>query len=115
MDPLFEANSPRYTLFPIKYPHLFALGKQAVASFWTVDEIDLSDDRSEVNALPLAERKLLLNVLAFFAAADGIVMSNISINFSQVPISECAYFYAIQNASEAIHSEMYSLLIDIVL
>lgn len=103
----------RLTLFPLRHPDLYELGKRAVASFWTAQEIDISKDGCDYTTLSSDEQTVLRSVLGFFSAADGIVMKNISMNFlnENVPM-ECTYFYAIQNASEAIHSETYSLLID---
>ena len=52
-------------------------------------------------------------VLAFFAASDGIVNENLAMNFAnEVQISEARCFYGFQIAIENIHSEVYSLLID---
>ena len=53
------------------------------------------------------------NVLAFFAASDGIVNENLAQNFStEVTVAEARCFYGFQIAIENIHSEVYSLLID---
>ena len=41
-DPILDQNSARFTSFPIRYPDLWALYKKAVASFWTVEEIDFA-------------------------------------------------------------------------
>jgi ribonucleotide reductase beta subunit family protein with ferritin-like domain len=52
-------------------------------------------------------------VLAFFAAADGIVNENLAERFmGEVQIPEARSFYSFQIAMEDIHGEMYSLLID---
>ena len=37
-------NPDRFTLFPITHPDIWKFYKQAVASFWTAEEIDLSQD-----------------------------------------------------------------------
>jgi ribonucleoside-diphosphate reductase subunit M2 len=59
------------------------------------------------------ERHFIETVRAFFAASDGIVMDNISVNFQkEVQIPEARQFYAFQNAMESIHSETYSVIID---
>lgn len=59
------------------------------------------------------ERFFITHVLAFFAASDGIVIENLSINFIQeVQIPEARAFYAMQNLMENVHSETYSLIID---
>ena len=54
-----------------------------------------------------------MHVLAFFAASDGIVNENLSSNFAtEVTSPEARCFYGFQIAIENIHSETYSLLID---
>jgi ribonucleotide reductase beta subunit family protein with ferritin-like domain len=87
--------------------------KKAEASFWTTEEVDLTNDQKDWNSLSDDERFFISHVLAFFAASDGIVNENLAINFcSQVQIPEARFFYGFQMAIENIHSEMYSLLID---
>jgi len=59
------------------------------------------------------EQHFVSHVLAFFAAADGIVNENLVERFAQeVQIPEARFFYGFQIAMENIHSETYSLLID---
>jgi ribonucleotide reductase beta subunit family protein with ferritin-like domain len=119
MEPLFDSTSTtlgeRYTLFPIKSSEqqLLKLYKQAVASFWPVEEVDLSKDREDWNKLTANEKHFIKNILAFFAGSDGIVQENLAGKFQvevQSPVARL--FYGLQNAMEGIHSEMYSLLID---
>lgn len=106
-------DSNRFALFPVDYPDLFQMGKQAIACFWTVEEIDLSKDVAHLCTLTPSEIHLIKRVLAFFAGADTLVMDNLQQNvIGVVSLPEAAYFFAFQAAMEAIHSEMYSLLID---
>lgn len=86
---------------------------QAEASFWTVEEVDLSKDLADWDKLTKDERHFISHVLAFFAASDGIVNENLVERFSQeVQVTEARCFYGFQIAMENIHSEMYSILID---
>ena len=77
-------------------------------------EIDLSLDMNDWNdKLNDNERYFIKNILAFFAASDGIVNENLAMNFmNDVQIPEARSFYGFQIAIENIHSETYSLLID---
>lgn len=103
----------RYTLFPIKYNGIFSLYKKALASFWTVEEIDLSKDMNDWDKLKPDEQYFIKNILAFFAGSDGIVLENLVVRFmNDINIPEATCFYGFQIAIENIHSEMYSLLID---
>lgn len=88
--------------------------KRAEASFWTAEEVDLSQDmvdwRDKLND---DERHFIKHVLAFFAASDGIVNENLAQRFmSEVQLPEARSFYGFQIAIENIHSEMYGMLIE---
>jgi ribonucleotide reductase beta subunit family protein with ferritin-like domain len=118
MEPLFtpsESLGSRYTLFPISPEEidLYKFYKKAVASFWTVEEIDFSKDKEDWEKLSENEQFFIKQILAFFAGSDGIVQENLATRFQkeiQSPIARL--FYGLQNAMEGIHSETYSLLID---
>jgi len=87
--------------------------KQAEASFWTAEEIDLASDLKDWERLTSNERHFVSHVLAFFAASDGIVNENLAQNFAtEIQSPEARCFYGFQIAVENIHSETYSLLID---
>ena len=106
-------NDRQWTLYPIKYPEIFDLAKRSIASFWTVEEVDFSVDLADMSKLTSQEYTSLLVALGFFAQADGLVMENVSGNFMpSVALPEAQYFYAMQMAMEAIHSEAYSLMLD---
>jgi ribonucleoside-diphosphate reductase beta chain len=112
---MFQAEgADRYTIFPIKHKNLWDFYKKHEATFWTVEEIRLSDDLVDWNTkLNKNEQYFIKNVLAFFAASDGIVNENLVTNFyNEVQIPEARSFYTVQMMLESIHSEMYSLLID---
>lgn len=109
-----QAGSDRYTVFPIKFNNLWKFYKQHAGTVWFVEEVRLADDLSDWNyKLNDNERYFVKNVLAFFAASDGIVNENLVCNFyTEVQIPEARQFYAIQLMIEAIHSEQYAILID---
>ncbi len=110
---LLQENPDRFVLFPIKHDAVWKMYKQAEASFWTTEEIDLSQDQTDWERLNADERHFVTHVLAFFAASDGIVNENLAVNFlKDVQIPEARCFYGFQVAIENIHSETYSLLID---
>ncbi|PHH61049.1 hypothetical protein CDD81_817 [Ophiocordyceps australis] len=113
-EPLLQENPQRFVLFPIKYHEIWQMYKQAEASFWTAEEIDLSKDLHDWNnRLNDDEKYFVSHILAFFAASDGIVNENLVERFSgEVQIPEARCFYGFQIMMENIHSETYSLLID---
>ena len=104
----------RYTVFPIKYQNLWDFYKKHVGTFWTVEEVQLGEDLVDwEEKLNDSEREFIKNVLAFFAASDGIVNENLVLNFyNEVQLPEARAFYTIQMVIESIHNEQYSLLID---
>jgi ribonucleoside-diphosphate reductase beta chain len=113
IEPILRENPGRFVLFPIKYDQIWKMYKQAEASFWTTEEVDLSSDMTHWEKLTDNERHFIKHVLAFFAASDGIVNENLVINFMrEVQIPEARCFYGFQVAIENIHAETYSLLID---
>lgn len=100
-------------MYPIRYHDLWELYKKAVASFWTVEEVDLSQDMRDWERLSGEEKHFISHVLAFFAASDGIVVENLGVRFmSDVQVPEARAFYGYQVATENVHSEMYSLLLE---
>ena len=44
IEPILQENKDRFVLFPIKQNQFGNMYKQAEASFWTAEEIDLSPD-----------------------------------------------------------------------
>lgn len=110
---LLRPNPGRFVIFPVKHQDIWTYYKKAEASFWTVEEVDLSKDLGDWERLKPEERDFISNVLAFFAASDGIVNENLVNRFScEIQVPEARFFYGFQIAVENIHSEMYSLLID---
>ena len=43
-EPLLQENKNRFVLFPIQHDDIWQFYKKAEASFWTAEEIDLSQD-----------------------------------------------------------------------
>lgn len=139
VEPLLQENPHRFVLFPIQdndvskserpeieetvtveciltlisLVQIWKMYKQAEASFWTAEEIDLASDLKDWETLSSNERHFVSHVLAFFAASDGIVNENLAQNFcTELQSPEARCFYGFQIAVENIHSETYSLLID---
>ena len=111
---LLSEEEKRFVIFPIKYDDIWKMYKKAEANFWTAEELDLSKDLNDFQInMNEDERYFVENVLAFFAASDGIVNENLVERFcNEVQLLEAKFFYGFQIAVENIHSETYSLLID---
>ena len=111
---ILKENPGRFVIFPLKYMDIWNMYKIAQMSNWTAEEIDLTQDLTDwEEKLNNDEKHYIKNVLAFFAASDGIVNSNLCNNFiNEVQYAEAQFFYGAQIAMENVHSETYSLLID---
>ena len=113
VEPLLKDDPSRFVIFPIKHNDIWQFYKKAEASFWTAEEIDLSQDLKDWENLNDGERHFISHVLAFFAASDGIVNENLAVDFiHRVQYAEAKCFYGFQIMIENIHAETYSLLID---
>lgn len=108
-----KSKFQRYSLFPIQFPTLYKFYEDQRDNFWVPKEVDLETDVKEWREnLTESDRHFLMFTLAFFAQADGIVLQNLDNNFSiDIDIPEASVFYGIQAGIEAIHWEMYGLLI----
>ena len=106
-----------YTFLPIYNEKYYDFYKKQLATFWTVEEVDLSKDRDHyVNKLSDSERIFVKNILAFFAASDGIVAENLDLNFiEEITYKEVRTCLRFQAMMEDIHSEMYSRLVDVLI
>jgi len=120
MDPAVEATEPilteeksRHVYFPVMYQDIHEMYNKAKSSYWVAEEINFEQDLTDLNRLSKNEKHFIKQVLAFFAASDGIVMENLAVRFfKDVAIAEAKAFYGFQLAMEQVHSETYSLLID---
>ncbi|XP_031108311.1 ribonucleoside-diphosphate reductase small chain-like [Ipomoea triloba] len=93
-EPLLSPNPSRFCMFPIQYPEIWEMYKKAEASFWTAEEVDLSQDLNHWDTLTPDEKYFIKHVLAFFAASDGIVLENLACRFmKEVQVSEARAFY----------------------
>lgn len=108
-----SASNNKYSLFPIRYKGLWDAFETHHKSFWTIKDVDLSQDLSQLKSLSKDEIHYITHVLAFFAQSDGIVNENLAVRFyNEIEIPEARAFYADQIQREAVHAWMYSLLID---
>lgn len=112
-EPLLRENPHRLVMFPIQYHDIWDKYKEQMASFWTVEEIDLGSDKEDWKKLSANDQHFVKHVLAFFAGSDGIVVENLALRFiDDVKIPEARAFYGFQLMMENIHSETYSVLLD---
>lgn len=113
-EPILTPNAKRFVVFPIQHNDIWKAYKTAESLFWTTEEITLENDKDDwSNKLSDNDRFFIENILAFFAASDGVVNENLGQRFlCDVQYPEARSFYGFQIMMENIHSETYSLLID---
>lgn len=115
-EDILRPNARKFVTFPIVHKDVWRMYKETISQIWMPEDIDFSMDRKDWLTLSTGEQTFMSMILAFFAAADGIVMENINCNFAQeVQIPEARAYYSYQGAIEQIHAETYSLMIDAVI
>lgn len=112
-----RGSMSKYVLFPITNRPVWEMYKTAQACFWTAEEIDLSQDVEQFSSiLTHDEQHFIKYVLAFFAASDGIVSENLARRFYyETDLPEARCFYGFQIMIENVHSEVYSLFIQMLI
>ncbi len=101
------------TLRPMRYPHFYERFRDAIKNTWTVEEVDLHSDLSDLGQLSAAERHLVSRLVAFFATGDTIVANNLVLNLYQhVNSPEGRLYLSRQLFEEAVHVQFYLTLLD---
>jgi ribonucleotide reductase beta subunit family protein with ferritin-like domain len=110
-EPLFDPENDRVNLLPIQYPIFWEYYKNAKASFWIPEEIDLSEDVKDWNTkLTNGEKQFLEANFALFLIFDQIVIKNLETNFvEKITIPEIRMVYRFQEMIEDIHVHAYAL------
>ncbi len=102
------------TLRPMRYPHFYERYKDAIRNTWTVEEVDLSDDLTDLHRRLLpSEKHLVKRLVAFFATGDSIVANNLVLNlYAHVNAPEARLYLSRQLYEEALHVQFYLTLLD---
>ena len=78
VEPILVENDGRFVIFPIQHQDIWDYYKKHQAAFWIAEEVDLTDDLRDWEDLSEKEQFFIKQVLAFFAASDGIVNENLA-------------------------------------
>lgn len=112
-EPLLCDNPQRWALHPIQCPGVWELYKEREASYWTAEEINLSQDMADWEGFTDAERHFIKYTLVYSAAFDTIEQKKLAAHFStELPLPEARCFYDLQEAMTNVHAETYSLMIE---
>jgi ribonucleoside-diphosphate reductase beta chain len=109
LDPGFEL-----TLRPMRYPQFYDMYRDAIANTWSVEEVDLAGDITDLrNRLSSGESHLIKRLVAFFATGDTIVANNLVINlYKHINAPEARMYLSRQLFEEAQHIQFYLTLLD---
>jgi len=107
---------PGYSLSlrPMQYPQFFEMYKEAIANTWTVEEVDFSEDITDLNTrVSNSEKHMISRLVAFFATGDTIVANNLVLNlYKHINSPEARMYLSRQLFEEAQHIEFYLTLLD---
>jgi len=70
-EPLLTENKDRFVIFPIKHNDIWQMYKQAEASFWTAEEIDLASDLTDWETKLNADEKHFKNLRQLTFGGDN--------------------------------------------
>ncbi len=116
IDFFTDPKQKRKVLTPIVHNNLWNIYKKQQAVIWTMEEIDWTNDKQNFESLDDQEQEFLLNIVAFFASSDMIIVDNLFDHFmSQVTVAECKSFYTLQAFIETVHSETYSKILEVLI
>jgi ribonucleoside-diphosphate reductase beta chain len=109
LDPGFNL-----TLRPMAYPAFYEQYRNAIKNTWTVEEVDLFSDITDLTQrLTPAERHLINRLVAFFATGDSIVANNLVLNlYKHINSPEARMYLSRQLYEEAVHVQFYLTLLD---
>ena len=109
LDPGFNL-----TLRPMAYPAFYEQYRNAIKNTWTVEEVDLFSDITDLTQrLTPAERHLINRLVAFFATGDSIVANNLVLNlYKHINSPEARMYLSRQLYEEAVHVQLYLTLLD---
>lgn len=111
---LLKPSNNRFSVFtPSANAKIVEMCDRQESNIWLSSDINLMHDASDWHKLSQPEQSYIKQILAFFAASDGIVDENIALNYvNKVQVPEVRYFYYFQMMVEAVHSKTYSQLIN---
>jgi ribonucleoside-diphosphate reductase beta chain len=106
-------DDERVSLYPLQRQDIWELYQNHKSTFWTAEEIDLSDDLNDWKKLTKQEKYFIEMTLGFFAASDLIVNEHLSHDFiEKITLLELQIYYRFQAMMEDIHSNTYADMIN---
>lgn len=112
-EPILNSENEQITFYPIKNHEMNNMYEEQEKNFWTVNEVDLSNDIKDLEKMSTDEKMFIYNVLAFFAGSDGLVIKNVQRFSDDVKDVHTDRVYTFQKMMEFIHSQMYGNLLNL--
>lgn len=108
LDPGFEL-----TLRPMRYPEFYDRYRDAIKNTWTVEEVDLHSDVTDLAKMSAGEQHMISRLVAFFATGDSIVSNNLVLTlYKHINSPEARLYLSRQLFEEAVHVQFYLTLLD---
>ena len=111
-------NTKRLGFYPIENPRLIEVFDRLKLSFWTVEELNFSEDRAAWKKLDPKVQRFISAILGMFSQLDGIIMENLMEKFKYqagLLAKECNFFFVMQISNELTHAETYHKTIETLL
>ncbi|MCX2971200.1 MULTISPECIES: ribonucleotide-diphosphate reductase subunit beta [Streptomyces] len=97
----------------MRYPEFYDRYRDAIKNTWTVEEVDLHSDVTDLATLSPGEQHLIGRLVAFFATGDSIVANNLVLTlYRHVNSPEARLYLSRQLFEEAVHVQFYLTLLD---
>ncbi|CAM5279095.1 Ribonucleoside-diphosphate reductase subunit beta OS=Streptomyces glaucescens OX=1907 GN=SGLAU_22470 PE=3 SV=1 [Streptomyces glaucescens] len=97
----------------MRYPDFYERYRDAIKNTWTVEEVDLHSDVTDLAKLTPAEQHLIGRLVAFFATGDSIVANNLVLTlYKHINFPEARLYLSRQLFEEAVHVQFYLTLLD---
>lgn len=101
------------TLRPMKYPIFYEMFKSRISNTWAVDEMDFSDDLTDLNKMTASEKHSIFRLVAFLATGNSIISNNLVLNlYKHINSSEARLYLSRQLYEKALHAQFYLTLFD---
>ncbi|WP_461027943.1 ribonucleotide-diphosphate reductase subunit beta [Streptomyces sparsus] len=97
----------------MRYPDFYERYRDAIRNTWTVEEVDLHSDVSDLAKLSPGEQHMIGRLVAFFATGDSIVANNLVLTlYKHINSPEARLYLSRQLYEEAVHVQFYLTLLD---
>lgn len=104
----------KYVTLPVKHEKIWRKYQKTLDSFWTVYDVYLQADRSDMQKLTQDQQDFICKTLAFMYIAHHTALNKELFMelMEYADIKEASYYFGSQADAKKTHSVMYSMLLD---